>query len=153
MFALIEPYLRITYAGVLGAVIGWERESSGKPAGLRTLIIVSLASALFVVAAQQSAAAHGEVIDSVRALQGIAQGVGFLGAGIILQAKREVRGLTTAASLWAAAALGYCAGVGMYGLGAFAALVLFATLRWLKPVEYRFSDSAAPHDVDRTVEN
>ena len=65
-------------------------------------------AARFVVAAQQSAAAHGEVIDSVRALGGIAQGVGFLGAGIILQAKREVRGLTTAACIWAGAATHGC---------------------------------------------
>jgi putative Mg2+ transporter-C (MgtC) family protein len=131
MFLLLEPYLRILYAGLLGALIGWEREVSGKAAGLRTLIIVSVSSALFVVGAQETAADHGEVIDSVRALQGIAQGVGFLGAGIILQAKREVRGLTTAASVWCAAALGFTAGVGMYLLGLFGALALYATLRWL----------------------
>ena len=82
-----------------------------------------------------------------RALQGIAQGVGFLGAGIILQAKREVRGLTTAASLWAAAALGFCAGVGMYLLGAFGALLLYTTLRWLKPLEARIVDTPASRDV------
>jgi putative Mg2+ transporter-C (MgtC) family protein len=146
MFQAIEPYLRIVVAMVLGAVIGWEREKSGKSAGLRTLIIVSAASALFVVAAQESAAQHGEVVDSVRALAGIAQGVGFLGAGIILQAKREVRGLTTAASLWAAAALGFCAGLGMYLLGAFGALAIYATLRWLKPVEYHFGDGATPRE-------
>ncbi len=143
MFLLLEPYLRILYAGLLGALIGWEREVSGKAAGLRTLIIVSVSSALFVVGAQETAADHGEVIDSVRALQGIAQGVGFLGAGIILQAKREVRGLTTAASVWCAAALGYTAGVGMYLLGLFGALALYATLRWLKPVETRFSETSS----------
>jgi putative Mg2+ transporter-C (MgtC) family protein len=143
MFLLLEPYLRILYAGLLGALIGWEREVSGKAAGLRTLIIVAVSSALFVVGAQETAADHGEVIDSVRALQGIAQGVGFLGAGIILQAKREVRGLTTAASVWCAAALGYTAGVGMYLLGLFGALALYATLRWLKPVETRFSETSS----------
>ncbi|NLD72329.1 MAG: MgtC/SapB family protein [Chloroflexi bacterium] len=140
MLSLIEPYLRVLFAGFLGALIGWEREVSGKAAGLRTLIIVSVASALFVVAAQETAAAHGEVVDSVRALQGIAQGVGFLGAGLILQAKREVRGLTTAASVWAAAALGYSAGVGMYRLGLFGALALYTTLHWLKPVETRLGE-------------
>jgi len=137
----------------LGALIGWERESSGKAAGLRTLIIVSSASALFVVAAQQSAAAHGEVIDSVRALGGIAQGVGFLGAGIILQAKREVRGLTTAACIWAGAALGFCAGVGMYGLGAFGAVLLYATLRWLKPFEVRFTETPVPPEDNHPADS
>lgn len=146
MFAMLEPYLRILFAMALGAVIGWERETSGKSAGLRTLMIVSVSSAIFVIAAQEAAQLHGEVVDSVRALQGIAQGVGFLGAGIILQAKREVRGLTTAASVWAAAALGYCAAVGMYALGVAGALALFATLRWLKPVETHFVEGGSGHD-------
>jgi len=143
MFAVLEPYLRILYAMALGALIGWERETTGKPAGLRTLMVVSVSSAIFVLAAQSSASLHDEPVDSVRALAGIAQGVGFLGAGIILQAKREVRGLTTAAAVWAAAALGYCAAVGMYAMGLVGALALFTILRWLKPAETHFIEGGS----------
>ncbi|MHB1357483.1 MAG: MgtC/SapB family protein, partial [Anaerolineae bacterium] len=96
-----EIILRMVLAVVLGGVIGWEREISGKPAGLRTMILVSLASAIFVLAAQQAAAQVGDSIDSIRAMAGIVSGVGFLGAGVVMRTQGDVRWLTTAASLWA----------------------------------------------------
>lgn len=134
-----EIVLRMLLASLLGGFIGWERETRGKPAGLRTLIIVSLSASVYVIVAQQAALAKGEPVDAVRAMSGVAQGVGFLGAGVILQSRGEVRWLTTAAALWAAAALGFAAGSGMYFIALLAGLMIFATLRWALFVEGRWA--------------
>ena len=125
-------------AALLGGLIGWERETQHKPAGLRTLILVSLASAMYVVTAERVALRHGEPVDAVRALAGIAQGVGFLGAGAILRSRGEVRMLTTAAAIWASAAIGFAAGMGMYEIAIGGAFLVFAILKWLAVVEDRW---------------
>lgn len=135
MISIAEVALRLFVAFVAGALIGWERETRGKPAGFRTLTLVSVAVAIFVVTARRAAFALGEPADSTRAMAAIAQGVGFLGAGAILQSKGEVRWLTTAASLWAAAALGYASGVGQYAVAGLGTLLVFAILRWLPAIE------------------
>ena len=135
MISIAEVALRLVIALAVGAVIGWERETRGKPAGFRTLTLVSVAVAIFVVTAQRAAFALGEPADSTRAMAAIAQGVGFLGAGAILQSKGEVRWLTTAASLWAAAALGYASGVGQYAVAGLGTVLVFAILRWLPAIE------------------
>jgi putative Mg2+ transporter-C (MgtC) family protein len=150
----LEIVARLVLAFLIGALIGWDRETRGKPAGFRTLTMVSLASALYVTAARGAAAAVGEPADMARAMAGIAQGVGFLGAGAILQAKGEVRWLTTAASLWAAAALGYAAGTGQYLVAAVGTLLVLATLRWLPAIEElirnpKGRDAAPPSDGDQ----
>ncbi|OGO05251.1 MAG: hypothetical protein A2Y73_08940 [Chloroflexi bacterium RBG_13_56_8] len=132
-----EMILRMLLAALLGGLIGWEREARRKPAGLRTFMLVSLAAAIYVIAAQEMAARQGEVIDAVRAMAGIAGGVGFLGAGIILQSRGEVFWLTTAASLWAVAALGMGAGMGMYHVVVPGGVLVFATLKWLADIERR----------------
>jgi putative Mg2+ transporter-C (MgtC) family protein len=137
MLSWWEGAFRLLGAMVLGALIGWEREAQGKPAGFRTHIVVALGSALFVVAGESAASAAGEPIDAVRAMAAIAQGVGFLGAGIIYQTRGEVRWLTTAASIWAAAAVGMAVGMGMYALGAVGTVTVVATLRWLDILERR----------------
>lgn len=139
MLAWWEIVLRMLLASLLGGLIGWERETRGKPAGLRTLIIVSLSASVYVIVAQQAALANGEPVDSVRAMSGVAQGVGFLGAGIILQSRGEVRWLTTAAALWASAALGLASGLGMYFVAILAALMIFATLRWALFIEEQWA--------------
>ena len=128
---------RLVLAFLIGALIGWDRETRGKPAGFRTLTMVSLASALYVTAVREAAAAIGEPADMGRAMAGIAQGVGFLGAGAIMQSKGEVRWLTTAASLWAAAALGYAAGAGQYLVAGVGTLLVLTILRWLPAIEER----------------
>lgn len=130
-----EIILRMLLAVVLGGVIGWERELAGKPAGLRTMILVSLASAIFVLAAQQAAAQAGELNDSIRAMAGIVSGVGFLGAGVVMRTQGDVRWLTTAASLWAAAALGLTSALGMYMIALVGGAMVFITLHWLPAVE------------------
>lgn len=103
--------LRLLVASVLGAAIGYERERRGKDAGLRTHILVSLGSAIFVLAAATS---NMETADVSRVMQGVVAGIGFLGAGAILKQERDqhVKGLTTAASIWVAAAVGMAAGYG-----------------------------------------
>jgi putative Mg2+ transporter-C (MgtC) family protein len=132
-----EVAIRLVLALVLGGVIGYERERRGKPAGLRTHMLVSVAAAVFVLSAQEAARRAGEPVDSVRALTGIAQGVGFLGAGVILQSRGEVRWLTTAAALWAAAAVGLGAAMGMYYIVIVASALVWIILRWLDVVEGR----------------
>jgi putative Mg2+ transporter-C (MgtC) family protein len=139
-----ELGLRLLMAVGLGGVIGWEREVRGKPAGLRTQMLVALSAALYVMIAEQTSLQRGEPVEAGRALAGIAQGIGFLGAGAILQARGEVRWLTTAASLWAAAALGYATGLGMYALAGMAGALVFIILHLFSAVERRWLHH--PHD-------
>lgn len=103
--------LRLGLAVALGAAIGYERERRGKDAGLRTHMLVSLGAAIFVLVPVTSGMTPNEVS---RVVQGVVAGIGFLGAGAILkqEAGQEVTGLTTAASIWVAAAVGISAGYG-----------------------------------------
>ena len=132
---IVRIVVRLLVAVALGGVLGWERESVGAPAGLRTHMLVSLGSALFVLIPLQ---AGMRFEDLSRVLQGITAGIGFLGAGAILKqtARNDVRGLTTAASIWLTAALGVAAGMGREAtalLSTLFALVILAILRrWSK---------------------
>lgn len=124
--------LRLLLAAALGAVLGYEREQSGKAAGLRTHMLVTLGAALFVMPLQlQGGGADAEPGD-----QGTVAGIGFLCAGTILKAGREsrVRGLTTAAGLWASTAIGVAVGLGHQGtavLGTVLALLVLHVLACL----------------------
>lgn len=107
--------IRLVAATLLGAVVGIQRERAGKPAGLRTHILVSFGTAVVVLAC----AGSGMDLDGQsRVIQGIVTGIGFIGAGSILKVseERDIRGLTTAAGLWLTAAIGVAAGLGMIGL-------------------------------------
>lgn len=103
--------VRLTVAVVLGGLIGYEREASGKAAGLRTHMLVALGSALFVLVPLQAGV---PLADISRVLQGLTAGIGFLGAGAILKhnSEADIKGLTTAASIWMVAAIGVAAGLG-----------------------------------------
>ena len=103
--------VRMFVAAALGAVLGHERERKGKPAGLRTHMLVALGSALFVIVPAQS---DMELEEISRVLQGVISGIGFLGAGAIIKLAqdREIHGLTTAASIWITASIGIAAGMG-----------------------------------------
>jgi len=133
--AIVRIVVRLLVAVLLGGVLGWERESVGASAGLRTHMLVSLGSALFVLIPLQ---AGMRFEDLSRVLQGVTAGIGFLGAGAILKqtARNDVRGLTTAASIWLTAALGVAAGMGREAtalLSTLFALVILAILRrWSK---------------------
>ena len=123
--------LRLTVAVVLGAILGYELESVGASAGLRTHMLVSLGSALFVLIPLQ---AGMPVADVSRVLQGVTAGVGFLGAGAILksQSENQITGLTTAAGVWLTAAIGVAAGMGREGTAVLSALFALAILSLLK---------------------
>ena len=116
----IRIVLRLLAASIFAAVIGYERERTGKSAGLRTHMLVALGSAIFVLASAESGM---ELADVSRVVQGIASGIGFIGAGAILKVtrEREIQGLTTAAGIWMTAAVGLAAGMGRLGLAAIAA--------------------------------
>lgn len=103
--------VRLLFAAVLGGAIGFEREQMGKPAGLRTHMLVAIGAALFVILAQLP---DGSPADVSRVIQGLVAGIGFLGAGAILNGSREheIKGLTTAAGIWLTAAIGVAAGLG-----------------------------------------
>ena len=123
--------VRLLVAVVLGGMLGYERESVGASAGLRTHMLVSLGSALFVLIPLQ---AGMEVSDLSRVLQGVTAGIGFIGAGAILKhhQKDDIKGVTTAASVWLTAAVGIAAGMGREAsavLSALFALVILAILR------------------------
>src|SRR5438105_12990606 len=122
--SLGEMLLRLVTAFVAGFVVGWERESHGRPAGLRTNILACVASALAMIVSEvlftQSAASNPSISwrpDPARLGAGILTGIGFLGAGTILRHTNVVRGVTTAASLWFVTVLGLAFGSGEFALG------------------------------------
>jgi putative Mg2+ transporter-C (MgtC) family protein len=113
---LAHVIIRLVAAAVLGGIVGIQRERTGKPAGLRTHILVSVATAVFVI----SCSSVGMSSDGLsRVIQGIVTGIGFIGAGTILKLseQHEIRGLTTAASVWLTAAIGVTVGLGSLGIG------------------------------------
>ncbi len=130
-----EFTLRLLLAGTLGAVIGLDREYRAKEAGFRTHFLVSLGSALFMIVSQYGFAGvlgeNGVSLDPSRIASQIVSGIGFLGAGTIIFQKRSVRGLTTAAGMWATAGIGMSIGGGMYWLGISATILTLAGLELL----------------------
>jgi len=128
----IEMILRLLLAAVLGAVIGYQRERAGKSAGLRTHTLISVGAALFTIG---SLYAFGATADPARVAAGIVAGIGFLGAGTII--RREggvVEGLTTAATIWAVAAIGLAAGAGLYLVSAVTTVVILIVLFLPHPI-------------------
>ncbi len=136
---LLRVFVRLAVALVLGAILGYERESEGKPAGLRTHMLVTVGSALFVLVAIEAGVAKDQLS---RVIQGLATGIGFLGAGAILKLseKREIHGLTTAANVWVAAAVGLAVGMGFLWPALVAvglAFFVLHILRWFNPPNQR----------------
>jgi putative Mg2+ transporter-C (MgtC) family protein len=112
-----EAASRLGVAAVLGLVVGFEREFRRKPAGLRTYMLVAVGSAAFMILTLELAAGPvlglaASSVDPSRIIQGIIGGIGFLGAGAIIQGGREVMGMTTGASIWTAGAIGIASGIG-----------------------------------------
>ncbi|CAM5440198.1 MgtC/SapB family protein [Eoetvoesiella caeni] len=126
--------VRLIVAIALGAAIGFERELRGKDAGLRTHMMVSLGAAIFILVPVTSGM---QATDVSRVMQGVVAGIGFLGAGAILKLERngEVKGLTTAASIWVAAAVGIAAGYGREGTAVASTLVALFVLAVLGRLE------------------
>lgn len=133
-----EFLLRLFSAALLGGVVGLERDIHGRDAGLRTHLLVSLGAALFMVLSHVAARAtesSGYISDPTRIAAQIVTGIGFLGAGVIIKAGVNVRGLTTAASLWTVAAIGMACGGGYYLLSVSTTAMALGGLILLKQVE------------------
>ena len=132
-------FFQVLLAAFLGALIGFEREHKKKEAGLRTFSLVALGSCFFTVVAVYFSSAqelHAFVqIDPGRVVQAVAVGIGFIGSGLIIQRKAQVEGLTTAAALWAAAAIGIGVGVKLYTLSILATLLTIIVLGSLRALE------------------
>jgi putative Mg2+ transporter-C (MgtC) family protein len=126
----VDLSIRLVVAAALGAGIGIERELHGHPAGIRTHMLVALGSALFTVLSIYGFAGQGgsAPVDPSRIAAQIVTGVGFLGAGAILKDGISIRGLTTAASLWAIAAVGMGVGAGAYVIAVVATAIIFVSL-------------------------
>ena len=133
-----EALIRLLAATLAGAVIGFNREITQKPAGLRTHALVSLGAALAVLTATvlgpATASVHADA--TARVIQGVVAGIGFIGGGVILHADgRHIKGLTTAATIWVAAALGVACGVGHWAIaGTAVAITLFVLIvgQWVE---------------------
>ncbi len=145
---LIRMLIRLIAAVVLGAIIGFEREQIGKPAGLRTHMLVSLGSAIFVLASLEVGMSVGDVS---RVIQGLATGLGFIGGGAILKLheQREIEGLTTAAGIWTTAAVGVAVGLGRLWTAVFGMVLGWTILVGLGYLE-RPRDKPATPAVDST---
>ncbi len=159
-----EFTLRLVLAGVLGAVIGLDREYRAKEAGFRTHFLVSLGSALIMIVSQYGFAGvlgtPGVSLDPSRVAAQIVSGIGFLGAGTIIFQKQFVRGLTTAAGLWATAGIGMAVGGGLYALGLIATLLTLAGLELLtlifksvgmRTIMFTFT-TAQRHNLERVMD-
>lgn len=129
-----QALLRLVLAGVLGAAIGVEREHRGRSAGLRTMLLVALGSALAMVVSVHFANVYGSDprtairVDPARVAYGVMTGIGFLGAGAIIRYGTSIRGLTTAAGLWCTAAIGLACGFGMFLIAVAATFLVVFTL-------------------------
>lgn len=125
----LDWLLRIVVAAICGAIIGYERAIQRKSAGVRTHIVVAIASALFMIVSKYGFAdllnMHGIALDPSRIAAQIVTGISFIGAGTILVRREQISGLTTAAGVWAVAAIGMAVGAGMYAIGILTTIFLF----------------------------
>ena len=117
--------LRLLIGGLMGGLIGLEREMRAKGVGIRTHFIVALGSALFMIV---SLYGFYDKFDTSRVAAGVVSGIGFIGAGVIIFQKNVIRGITTAAGLWVAAAVGLACGGGMYAIAAAATILTLVCL-------------------------
>jgi putative Mg2+ transporter-C (MgtC) family protein len=129
----LDLALRLTAGLVLGAIIGFERELHRQPAGFRTHSLVALGSTIFTVVS--GFGFGGPLVDPTRIAAQIVSGIGFIGAGTILQYRGHIRGLTTAASLWSVAAIGMAAGAGLYTVAVMGTVLILVVLSLLDRVE------------------
>ena len=137
-FALSQGVVgRMLMACAMGAAVGWEREWRHKPSGLRTNILICMGAALFTIL---SAVLAGDAsTNKGQVASNIVQGIGFLGAGLILHSRARVLGLTSAATVWVVAAIGMACGAGLYLQAAIATVIVYTALRFIGLLESRAS--------------
>lgn len=149
--------IRLLAALVLGGIIGYERQVRSKAAGLRTHILVSMGACLYMMVSlsipAEMQAAYGISSDGGRIAAQVVSGIGFLGAGTILAAQgtRKIIGLTTAASIWAVAAVGLAAGAGLLFMAGLTALLILITLRALRRIDRMLSRTRPHHFLELTL--
>lgn len=140
---LSDIVLPLISAVLLGGIVGWERESGDKPAGLRTHMMVSLGAAVFTLSALRTIVDYQSAAgDPSRIVMGVATGIGFLGAGSIIRTSGEVHGITTAAGIWVVGAIGACCGAGYYSIAIVAVLLSVIVLSVVRNVEHRAGNSS-----------
>jgi putative Mg2+ transporter-C (MgtC) family protein len=147
----LETFKRLAIAMVAGVALGYERERADKPAGLRTYMLVVEGAALFMLCAlllSQQLEAAGRISDPGRMASTVIQGIGFIAAGVIITTGREVIGLTTAAGVWVATAIGLLIGAGFIGLAAGATASTIVALLVLHEFERRTSVSRKSEKFD-----
>ena len=149
LIRILIPFLaRCGAAAVCGALIGLERELKSKPAGFRTNILICLGSAMYMFVGLLLVNEAGETdSDSARIAAQVVTGIGFLGAGSIIQDRGHVRGLTTAATIWVVAAIGLIAGAGFPLLAFVATLIVIVTLAALHRVESKLTRHTDDEDA------
>lgn len=134
-----ELYLRVFIALILGVLLGTERTTAHKTAGMRTFSLVSMGAALFVIISKV-VISQGDVFagaDPLRMASQVIVGIGFLGAGLIIMQENRLTGLTTAAGLWVSAGIGMAVGFGLYSLAIFVAVLTFLVFKVLWVIERR----------------
>jgi putative Mg2+ transporter-C (MgtC) family protein len=138
--------LQLGSAAILAGIVGWERESADKPAGFRTFMLVGLGSAAFTLLTmrlyEQVNAGGGEFgADPIRIISGVIGGLGFLGAGTIIQAGSTVRGITTAATIWVTGSIGVACGLQFYGTAVATVILSYGILRLGLLAELKHAES------------
>jgi putative Mg2+ transporter-C (MgtC) family protein len=149
-----ETALRLGIAILLAALLGWERESKQRPAGLRTHMLVALGAAGLTVVAMELLARlerdnlDPNLYDPLRIVEAVVGGIGFLGAGAIIQSRGKVKGVTTAASLWIVAAVGVASGCGNYATAGLLAVFGLFTLLLVRFAERKIPHTSGGDSVD-----
>ena len=149
----VEMTIRMLLAFGLGALLGWERERAGRPAGLRTFMMVTAGSAAFTLVSIYGFLDQGTMRDPARVAAQIVTGIGFLGAGTIWRTTSTVRGLTTAATIWFAAAVGMMVGAGLYLVATVTAISGFVCLQWLRSPARRAAGRGEPSITGQEAED
>lgn len=129
---IVSITFRILLSVLLGGIIGFDRESINRPAGLRTHVLVCMGTAIAMITAQYIFVKYGMISDPARIGAQVVSGIGFLGAGSIIIDRKQVKGLTTAAGLWATACMGLAIGIGFYSAALIGGLGIFLTLFLLR---------------------
>jgi putative Mg2+ transporter-C (MgtC) family protein len=148
-----DVIIKLLLSLVLGGIVGYEREHKSRPAGLRTHILVCIGAALVQITSLDYLNAGGIVTDPMRLGAQVISGIGFLGAGTILKEGANIKGLTTAASIWVIGCIGLAVGTGLYFEGTAATILIYIALRGFKRIEDRMARDKKYVTVEVTAEN